>query len=337
MPRKILVASLGEAPAVVTETINKIEEEERIQFDEVITISTSGSATRESIDMLCKEIAEHYTKRITYIPDYIKALDIDTEEDNLDFMKKVCEWLKRYKKDDVYISLAGGRKTMSAIMVLAAQIYGARMLCHVIAEPYTESQGNIETLERLTPEERKNIFHPKSEDVILVRLPFISLFPMIGLFIDALKGQEIGKDSSDDLAFRILEDNHLIEKKEGKVTPTFLGKRLLSILEDVESLPVPSPLRPDEKKVTIHDHGYGGKIKQVEAFAKRFTQSPYVTSVETISYGHSPRGGIRQIHNDGQIDIDYPTREWSAGLKIKTTATTRAQTERMSREIEKYL
>ena len=27
---------------------------------------------------------------------------------------------------------AGGRKTMSALMTIAAQIYGARVLCHVV-------------------------------------------------------------------------------------------------------------------------------------------------------------------------------------------------------------
>ena len=38
----VLISSLGESPAVVTETVDALEREERIKFERVVTIGTNG-------------------------------------------------------------------------------------------------------------------------------------------------------------------------------------------------------------------------------------------------------------------------------------------------------
>jgi hypothetical protein len=243
-------------------------------------------------------------------------------------------WLRQYQKHDIYLSLAGGRKTMSAVMTIAAQIYGAKMLCHVVLlDKELERREDIRTWSTLPREEQRRVLHPPTDKVRLVRLPLVSLFPLLDDFLRALRGAA-GADSQ---AVRLLESSRLVQREQGQIKRTASGEQLFKILSDIEQLPAPSPLSPDQKQVTIHDHGYGGKKAKVEAMAKKLATCPWVVSVQTIPYGNKPRTAVRQVHDDGRIEIDVRTGEFSAGLEARTTAQTRGQAERVARELEKFL
>ena len=101
----ILISSLGESPAVVTEAIDKLELEEHIQFAQVVTLGTSQMAVRQGAEILSEHIPAHYGKRISYIPDFIDATDVLTETDNLDYLTSVALWLRTYppSRNDVYV------------------------------------------------------------------------------------------------------------------------------------------------------------------------------------------------------------------------------------------
>jgi hypothetical protein len=128
-----------------------------------------------------------------------------------------------------------------------------------------------------------------------------------------------------------------MQREESQLKPTRSGEQLLSVLSDIEQLPPPSPLPPEQKQVTIHDHGYGGKLVRVETFAKKLSRFPWTVSVRTIPYGNKPRTGIREIYDDGRIEVDVKTGEFSAGLEARTTAQTKGQAERVARELKKFL
>jgi hypothetical protein len=51
----VLISSLGESPAVVTETVDALERGERIQIDQVVTIGTSDWAVELSKEALQEE------------------------------------------------------------------------------------------------------------------------------------------------------------------------------------------------------------------------------------------------------------------------------------------
>ncbi|MCS6863281.1 MAG: CRISPR-associated ring nuclease, partial [Abditibacteriales bacterium] len=242
--------------------------------------------------------------------------------------------LKSYQFANVYLSLAGGRKTMSALMAIAAQIYGAKMLCHIVPlDDALEHAYDIRTWSQLPREEQQRVLHPPADKVRLVRLPLLSLFPLLDDFLRALRG-EAGADAQ---ALRLLEGSHLVEREQGQIKRTPSGEQLLRILSDIEQLPAPSPAMPAQKQVVIHDHGYGGKRAKVEAMAKKLAACPWVVSVQTIPYGNKPRTAIRHIHDDGRVEIDVKTVEFSAGLEVRTTAQTKGQAQRVAREVEKFM
>jgi len=220
---------------------------------------------------------------------------------------------------------------MSAVMTIAAQIYGAKMLCHVVPlDEELEQLGQIHAWSSRPREEQQRVLHPPADKVCLVRLPLVSLFPLLDDILRTLRGE-----AADPQAVRLLESSHLVQREQGQLKRTASGEQLFRILSDIEQLPAPSPSTPAQKQVTIHDHGYGGKRAKVEAPAKKLATCPWVVSVHTIPYGNKPHTGVRQVHDNGRIEIDVRTGEFSAGLEVRTTAQTRGQAERVVRELEK--
>ncbi|MDW8241519.1 MAG: CRISPR-associated ring nuclease, partial [Acidobacteriota bacterium] len=91
----ILISSLGESPAVVTEAIDKLEHEEGIQFTQVITLGTNENDVRIGAKILSEHIPTHYNKRnIVYLHQAIEATDVLSEKDNLDYLTLVAETLR---------------------------------------------------------------------------------------------------------------------------------------------------------------------------------------------------------------------------------------------------
>jgi CRISPR-associated protein Csx14 len=329
----ILISSLGESPAVVTETVDAIEREERIKIQQVITVGTSEWSVQLSQEALQEEFRQFDGGRVNYIGIQIAAHDLLTEDNHLEFLNAVATQLRAHQFANVYLSLAGGRKTMSALMAIAAQIYGAKMLCHVVPlDEELERLGEIRAWSDLPRQEQQRVLHPPADEVRLVRLPLVSLFPLLDDFLHALRGEPAHAQ-----AVRLLEESRLVQREQGQLKRTASGEQLFKILSDIEQLPAPSPLSPGEKQVTIRAHGYGGKKLKVEAMAKKLATCAWVVSVQTIKYGNKPRTAIRKVHDDGRIEIDVKTGEFSAGLEVRTTARTRGQTERVARELERLI
>jgi len=242
-------------------------------------------------------------------------------------MQKACSTLRDYRKRnwETYISIAGGRKTMSTLMLLAVQFYGATKAFHVLVEDLElEEQGRMSNLRHRAEQEQRKILHPDLSLVKIVQLPFIGLFPWMSDILTALRGQTVqSKDIKE-----VLESANLIY--EGKVTDD--GKVVLSILESVESLPEPCPHEP---KIQL-DKSEPRFKKQIEETARKLCHRfAFICEVEDIGWRSGiPKVSIRE--NNLEIYFRNP-KGFNLGLRIKTTAGSEGQLNRAKSELEKFL
>jgi CRISPR-associated protein Csx14 len=279
--KKVLLSSLGASPAIVTEAIDKVEEEERIEFDIVVTIRTGhGESRRGEQDILRKHILSHYKGRILYIPLSVRAENIYTEKDSLEYLTAVAEQLRAYRDSaDVYVSLAGGRKTMSASMAIAVQIYGAALLFHIIHRDVDESPSlrqkmSADYLVTLGSRSRelRSMLHPPLEKLQLVRFPIVSLFPLLNDLRRALNGVEI--ESFDRKTQDLLKTNRLVTAHGNRWRVTSAGDQLLKVLRDIQNVPAISQIR--EKLALAPTAGARALSDYVDAESKWKSKKPGV-------------------------------------------------------------
>ena len=138
-----LICTLGGSAPVVTETIDAMSSQENIKIDKLIIVHTNSNDIFEKTTKTGKEIG------LTGLQKYIKANfpgilfekpiniglpDIASENDNSIFLEKLIDVINEEKNtgNNVYIGMAGGRKTMSAIAVFAAYLVGCDGIYHVL-------------------------------------------------------------------------------------------------------------------------------------------------------------------------------------------------------------
>lgn len=107
--------------------------------------------------------------------------DINTEKENADFAKLLFSTILKERLDrgnDIYISIAGGRKTMSAYALLGAVLFGAKGVYHVLVSDKIEQslreKGKFhvwEVLDEVKKEEDKKAYH-------LIPIPLPELRPL---------------------------------------------------------------------------------------------------------------------------------------------------------------
>ena len=159
--RTVLVATLGNSPQVVTETLWALMNPERTETkrpreDARIPFRTHMIATgfiagregeiRERIAELYRRCGQEPPKDGDIVFDAVlddsgKPLDdIRTARDNRFFARHIAETVRDYARDEslrIHLSLAGGRKTMSSYALSAAMFYGRPHdeISHVLVNP----------------------------------------------------------------------------------------------------------------------------------------------------------------------------------------------------------
>jgi len=115
--------------------------------------------------------------------------DIYGEGDNAEFMRKAAAIIhgELSSGNEVYLSVAGGRKTMSAAMALLGQLYGVKSLLHLLVNPELERDGLITKLIELPEEKGELVLHPPANARILVEFPVFAIPWKIDLVIEALE------------------------------------------------------------------------------------------------------------------------------------------------------
>lgn len=331
--RNVLLSSLGLSPAVVTETIDALQNT-GLQIDIVVLLSTSNERIIDTyVPLLYEDFIDTYQGKIQLISAPIANDDIWTPQDNLDFIKLVTTFLNTYRKrgDNVYVSIAGGRKTMSAAMAIVAQLFGAKGLYHVLVPEEIEKKRLDYKELKLCPKTRREAFHPDVLLMELVSIPVVGLFPYMSQITSILQGEGTNAQTS---VADLLRENELIDV-EGK--PTQAGTDLLAILSDVEMAPEASVTPPTEKKIHISKHNISKADRdKMQTIADRMRYSPFVNRIATTDWNSQTSQQYR-VNDDRSITFFIPKVRKGLTLKIFSTAKTSAQAEYVATSLLPYV
>jgi CRISPR-associated protein Csx14 len=326
--KKVLIATLGEAPAVVTEAIDRLQAD-GVSIDFVVILTTKDTYARSALNLLSEHVPAYYGGKVTLLDARILEAfyDVDSNTAALEFMNHACAALRDYRKKgwEVYACIAGGRKAMSALLTLAVQFYGARRLFHVLVEdPVLEEEGHILKLQNMNPQDQRRVLHPPVEQIKLVNLPFIGLFPLLGDIISGLKGQPVRSEVKE-----LLEQNGLLDAG----TPTPQGQMVLQVLESVETLP---ERRQGDCQLSLAKKE-PREARETEEWANRLANHfPFIERIEDIGW----REGQPKVRVEppNTLVVFLPGRRVRGiGFRLTTTAQTPGQLERARQEIERWI
>ena len=190
--QKVLIAAIGNSPAVLTETVWALARQKTLWIpDRVVIITTlTGKAVSEKLllqqkgwDRLCQALAKEKLpvqgKLAFGASDSIRVIgngrqdfdDIRTPEEGdaaADFILGVLRQYTEQPYTEIVASIAGGRKTLSALLMACMTLLGRTQdrICHVLADDVFIMQNP----EFLFPQ---NIREQKAADIRLADIPFV--------------------------------------------------------------------------------------------------------------------------------------------------------------------
>jgi len=128
----VLIATLGESPIVVTAMYDLLKKEKGLVIDKIVVLYPEKEAL---ISTAFDLIREALRDRCEVIPECLPFEDVANEADSFYFLHTLYRLLNDAQKSEnrVYLSLAGGRKNMSALMAILVPLFPCvEGLYHVI-------------------------------------------------------------------------------------------------------------------------------------------------------------------------------------------------------------
>jgi len=202
--KTVLLAVCGLSPQIITETLYALYQSNR--HVNAIHIITTRDGKEKIFSELFAGKSGHYYR---YLEEYgidpatidfghrnihvitddhgIEIPDIINESHNEQLLKKCMELTFHFTKDPetaVFFSVAGGRKTMSSCLTLAAQMYGRPQdrLYHVLVSPEFENNRDFfyppkksQTIELRDNQGQPFFKETKFAQVNLIHIPFVSV------------------------------------------------------------------------------------------------------------------------------------------------------------------
>lgn len=202
--KNILLAVIGLTPQVITETLFAIHQQHR-WINAIHVITTRQGKEAINAKLLAPKDGYYYrycadygidTRSIAFGFDHVHVItgvngieldDIADEGDNENLLRKCLELTFKFTKDSntsVFFSVAGGRKTMTSCLTLAAQLYGRRQdrIYHVLVSPEFESSRNFYypppqsvSIELKDVKGHRYFKETKYAEINLIPMPFISI------------------------------------------------------------------------------------------------------------------------------------------------------------------
>lgn len=168
----VLVASLGESPVVVTAMYDLLKE--KINVDEVMVLRPDGDDVLLGYELINEGLQGKCT--LGYVP--LSFVDANGEGESYLFLHTLFQHLAVYQRkgDTVYLSLAGGRKNMSALMALVVPFFPCVKKLYQVLDADEHKPGHqfksIEELIYLPDAAQKTALFPPHEKLILVDIPY---------------------------------------------------------------------------------------------------------------------------------------------------------------------
>ncbi len=180
-PRKnVLIASLGDSPAVVSsmydQLTKQLPEQEKLSIDRLVVLCPENDEdddVKYAFEQVKRALSGRIAKdRLIYHP--LRLKDANSWKDCCAFLQDLYRLLSQHqeKGDTVYLSLAGGRKSMAALMAWVVPFFPCiEKLYHIIDEDESNFLSSW-AIGRLRDKQFESVMHPPADGVKLVNIPF---------------------------------------------------------------------------------------------------------------------------------------------------------------------
>lgn len=170
----VLIATLGESPIVVSSMVHALQTQKNLTIDELHVIYPRGD---KFIDFGYDLLKEHLNGTCTVSESTLPFPDVNSHEASIEFLRILSESIQTHEDvgDHVYLSLAGGRKNMSALMAATCQFFECvRGLYHILDKYENDTtKQNFHSLEALINDPKRSAkLSPPANELILVEIPY---------------------------------------------------------------------------------------------------------------------------------------------------------------------
>jgi CRISPR-associated Csx14 family protein len=167
----VLIASLGESPIVVTAMYDLLTQKYDKHIDRLVVLYPQSEMVTEAY-LLVEEVMKGVPCEVEFQDLHIN--DVNTTQDCLIFLQALYHRLLIHQNngDIVYLSLAGGRKSMSALMAWAIPYFPCiKQLYHVLDTEERDFPKVEQLFSEMSENQRKQAMHPALKQLALVDIP----------------------------------------------------------------------------------------------------------------------------------------------------------------------
>ncbi len=179
MAKNVLIATLGESPIVVTSMLQALQAKKRLTIDQLHVIHPQGE---NLIDLGYDLLKEYINGECIVTQSILPFPDVNSRETSIEFLRVLSDSIQTHEDagNSVYLSLAGGRKNMSALMAATCQFFECvRGLYHVLDKNEDDlinrNFHSIEALFDFAENIRGEKLSPPADELILVDIPYEQL------------------------------------------------------------------------------------------------------------------------------------------------------------------
>ena len=122
MAKNVLIATLGESPIVVSSMVQALQAKKDLTIDQLHVIHPQGERL---INLGYDFLKEHLNGECIVTESILPFPDVNSRETSIKFLSVLSDSIQTHEDagDFVYLSLAGGRKNMSALMSVTIQCF----------------------------------------------------------------------------------------------------------------------------------------------------------------------------------------------------------------------
>ena len=226
MAKNVLIATLGESPIVVTSMVDALQAKKGLKIDQLQVIHPPN--TERLITDAYELVADYLGNRCTVNPCELSFPDTNSSEASIEFLQILSDLIQGHEReqDNVFLSLAGGRKNMSALMAVTCRFFSSvHGLYHILDKHENDTQRrNFYSTEELFFEEmgqRVQKLSPPADDLILVEIPYTPLSNNVDLskYLEgetaAFYREVLQKEKTDLFDVYLSEEAYRFYKKNG--------------------------------------------------------------------------------------------------------------------------